>query len=172
DRIAADLGVSRVPVREGLAQLERDGLVQLPHYRGACVAAFDAHTIHEAFELYGLLSALTSWRAAQRSDPVVLESLSKLDDVLAECRDVDEFERVAREVRRVSNVAAGGPHLRALLRSFHGLVPAAARFAIVDAMDAERAALRTELEALRAGDPDRAAAATLEHIALTADNAI
>jgi DNA-binding GntR family transcriptional regulator len=172
DRIAADLGVSRVPVREGLAQLERDGLVRLPHYRGAFVAAFDAHTIREAFQLYGLLSALTSRRAARQADAAVLESLSKLDAVLAECRDVDEFERVAREFRRVINVATGGPHLRALLRSFNGLVPAAARFSIVDAMDAERTALRSELEALRAGDPDRAAAATLDHIALTADNAI
>jgi DNA-binding GntR family transcriptional regulator len=172
DQVAESLGVSRVPVREGLAQLERDGLVRLPHYRGAFVAAFDADTIREAFDLYGLLSALTNRRAAVRADAGMLETLSKLDDTLARCQDVDEFERVAREFRRVVNVAAAGPHLRALLRTFNGLVPVAARFSIAEAMDAERAALRREFEALRAGDPDAAAAAALDHLALTADNAI
>ena len=172
DEVARALGVSRVPVREGLAQLERDGLVRLPHYRGAYVAGFDADTIREAFDLYGLLSALTSRRAAGRADAGMLETLSKLDDTLARCADVDEFERVAREFRRVVNVAAAGPHLRALLRSFHGLVPVAARLSIVDAMDDERSALRREFESLRSGDPDAAARAALDHIALTADHAI
>lgn len=172
DGVAEALGVSRVPVREGLAQLERDGLVRLPHYRGAFVAAFDADTIREAFDLYGLLSALTSRRAATRADPEMLATLSKLDDVLAGCEDVNEFETVAREFRRVVNLAAAGPHLRALLRTFNGLVPAAARFSIEDALPLERAALRREFETLRSGDPDAAASAALEHLALTADNAI
>jgi DNA-binding GntR family transcriptional regulator len=172
DEVAQALGVSRVPVREGLAQLERDGLVRLPHYRGAFVAAFDADTIREAFDLYGLLSALTNRRAAVRADPGMLETLSKLDEVLAGCEDVAEFERVAREFRRVVNLAAAGNHLRALLRTFNGLVPAAARFSLTDALADERAALRREFEALRSGDPDAAAAAALEHLALTAGNAI
>jgi DNA-binding GntR family transcriptional regulator len=172
DEIAEALGVSRVPVREGLMHLERDGLVRLPHYRGAFVAAFDAATIREAFDLYGLLSALTSRRAAARGEPEVLETLSKLDESLSRSGDVDDFERLAREFRRVINVAAGGPHLRALLRSFGGLVPAAARFSIEDAMERERAALRHEYEAVASGDPDAAARATLEHILLTADNAV
>jgi DNA-binding GntR family transcriptional regulator len=172
DEVAQALGVSRVPVREGLAQLERDGLVQLPHYRGAFVTAFDADTIREAFDLYGLLSALTNRRAAVRADAGMLETLSKLDEVLAGCTDVDEFERVAREFRRVVNLAAAGPHLRALLRTFNGLVPAAARFSIEDALPAERSVLRREFEALRSGDPDAAAAAALAHLALPADNAV
>jgi DNA-binding GntR family transcriptional regulator len=172
DEVAGALGVSRVPVREGLMHLERDGLVSLPHYRGAFVAAFDTATIREAFELYGLLSALTCRRAAARGEPGVLETLAKLDESLAGCDDVDEFERLAREFRRVINVAAGGPHLRALLRSFSGLVPAAARFSIEDALPAERAALRAEYEAVASGDEDAAARATLEHIMLTADNAV
>ena len=172
DGIAAALGVSRVPVREGLMQLERDGLVRLPHYRGAFVAGFDADTVFEAFELYAMLSALTNRRAAAKADPAVLESLAKLDDALQRCEVVDEFEGLAREFRRVVNVSAAGNHLRALLRTFSGLVPAAARFAIEDALPAEREALRAEYEALRAGDPDAAAQAALDHINLTAANAV
>jgi len=136
----------------------------MPHYRGAFVAAFDAATIQEAFDLYGLLSALTSRRAAVLADVGMLETLAKLDEALATTSHVDEFEQQAREFRRAVNVAAAGPHLRALLRSFSGLVPAAARFAIVDAIDDERDALRAEFSALRSGDPDAAAAAITNHL--------
>jgi len=172
DRVAADLGVSRVPVREGLMHLERDGLIHMPHYRGAFVAEFDAGTVREAFELYGMLSALTSSRAAAAGDAGVIEELGKLTEALHRCTVVDEFEQLARQFRKVVNLTAAGPHLRALLRSFSGLVPAAARFSIVDAMDDERAALSREYDTLRAADPVAAAEAALAHVRMTAGNAI
>jgi DNA-binding GntR family transcriptional regulator len=172
DGIAQTLGVSRIPVREGLMHLERDGLVTMPHYRGAFVAPFGADTIREAFDMYGLLSAVTYRRVAAHPPVEVLESLTKLDEALASCTDVDEFERIAREMRRVVNVAGAGPSLRALLRGFAGLVPAAARFSIVEAMEDERAATHAEFKAVGARDPEAAATATLDHIAMTAANAI
>jgi DNA-binding GntR family transcriptional regulator len=172
DEVARELGVSRAPVREGLMQLERDGLVHLPHYRGAYVEAFDAGTVREAFELYGLLSAVTNRRVAAARDAGVLAELSTLDGALAGAGQVDEYERLAREFRRVVNVAAAGNHLRALLRSFSGLVPAAARFSIEDDLPGERAALHREFEALRDGDPAAAATAAVDHILLTAGNAV
>ncbi|WP_432995400.1 GntR family transcriptional regulator [Dactylosporangium sp. CA-233914] len=172
DAIAEELGVSRVPVREGLIQLERDGLVERAHYRRAFVAEFDDATVREAFELYGMLSALTNRRVARRRDPAVLEALAKLDEALSACDDPDEYESLAREFRRVVNVAGAGNHLRALLRTFSGLVPVAARFAIDDNLPDERAALHAEYEALRAGSPAAAGEAALSHLRVTAANAI
>ncbi len=172
DEIAATLGVSRVPVREALIQLERDGLVERAHYKRAFVAEFDGETVREAFELYGMLSALTNRRVAARRDPAVLEALAKLDERLADCDDPAEFESLARDFRRVVNVAGARNHLRALLRTFSGLVPVAARFSIDDALGAERAALHAEYTAILSGDPDAAGAAALAHLRLTADNAV
>jgi DNA-binding GntR family transcriptional regulator len=172
DAIAATLGVSRVPVREGLIQLERDGLVERAHYQRAHVGEFDEAAVREAFELYGMLSALTNRRVAARRDPEVLAALEQLDERLADCADPDEFESLAREFRRVVNVAGARNHLRALLRTFSGLVPAAARFSIDDALPAERAALHAEYAAIRSGDADAAGVAALAHLRLTADNAV
>jgi DNA-binding GntR family transcriptional regulator len=172
DDLAGKLGVSRTSVREGLVPLERDGLARVTHHRGVFVAPFDAGTIREAFDLYGLLSALASRRAVTRRPPELVTLLIDMDDVLASTTDVDEFEQAATRFRRTVCVAAGGPHLRALLRSFTGLVPAATRLSIVEAMAEERSALHAEFAALRDGDAETAAAAVLDHSALTADNAI
>jgi DNA-binding GntR family transcriptional regulator len=134
DALAETLGVSRVPIREALAQLERDGLVHMPHHRGAFIAAFDAATLREAFELYALLSGLTSSRVAAARDRAVIDQLAELHAAIARTRDVERFEELAGDFRRVINVAAGGPHLRALLRSFRGLVPAVSRLGMKEAM--------------------------------------
>jgi DNA-binding GntR family transcriptional regulator len=170
--LATSLGVGRVAVRNGLKHLERDGLVRVLHHRGAFVARFDAATIRDAFNLYGLISAMVFRRAAASPSPDMLERLGRLDETLGACAEVDEFDQLSRDFRRVVITAAAGPRLRALQATFTGLVPAAIRLSIVDAMAEERSALHAEFQAVRAGDPDAAVVATLDHVALTADNAI
>lgn len=172
DELAARLGVSRTSVREGLTPLERDGLVRVTHHRGVFVAPFDAGTVREAFDLYGLLSALAFRRAASRRPPELLEVLDELDDALASTTDVDEFEQAATRFRRTVTMAAAGPHLRALLRTFAGLIPAATRLSIVEAMAEERSALHAEYSALRDGAAQTVATVVLDHAVLTAENAI
>jgi DNA-binding GntR family transcriptional regulator len=164
DALAAELGVSRVPIREALAQLERDGIVSTPHHRGAFVAAFDAGTVREAFDLYALLSGLTTFRVSRHRDKAVIEALTKLNADIARARNLDRFEEPARDFRRVINLAAGGPHFRALMRTFRGLVPAAARFGMPEAMPREREYIAAELDAIRRGAATAAATAAIEHI--------
>lgn len=172
DGLAEVLGVSRVPIREALAQLERDGIVSIPHHRGAFVSAFDEATIREAFELYALLSGLTSGRVATRRDPEVVAALVRLNEEIAQTTDIDKFELLAGRFRRVINLAAGGPHLRALLRTFRGLVPAAARLGMTEAMEGERAFIADELAAIRRGSSTAAAKTAIEHIRYSGECAV
>ncbi|MEO8333912.1 MAG: GntR family transcriptional regulator [bacterium] len=51
DAIAEELGVSRIPVREALRQLESEGLVTLHPHRGAVVSTLSLEEITELFEL-------------------------------------------------------------------------------------------------------------------------
>lgn len=51
DAIAAELGVSRIPVREALRQLEAEGLVVFNPHRGAVVSTLSLDEITELFEL-------------------------------------------------------------------------------------------------------------------------
>jgi DNA-binding GntR family transcriptional regulator len=176
DQLATQLGVGRDSVREGLAPLERDGLVRVIHHRGIFVAPFDGDTIREAFDLYGVLAGRVFRAAAERvmahGSPELMTALAGQDEVLGACTDVDEFEAAAAEFLRLTLVAAAGPRLRSLLRSFGGLVPAATRLSIVEAMAEERSALHAQFVAVCAGNGEQAAAVAGDHAALTADNAI
>jgi DNA-binding GntR family transcriptional regulator len=51
DAIGAELGVSRIPVREALRQLEVEGLVTFNPHRGAVVSTLSLKQIRELFEL-------------------------------------------------------------------------------------------------------------------------
>jgi DNA-binding GntR family transcriptional regulator len=51
DAIADELGVSRIPVREALRQLEAEGLVTFNPHRGAVVTTLSLQEIAELFEL-------------------------------------------------------------------------------------------------------------------------
>jgi DNA-binding GntR family transcriptional regulator len=51
DAIAEELGVSRIPVREALRQLESEGLVTFHPHRGAVVSTLSLEEITELFEL-------------------------------------------------------------------------------------------------------------------------
>lgn len=51
DAIAEELGVSRIPVREALRQLESEGLITFSPHRGAVVPALSLEAIAEIFEL-------------------------------------------------------------------------------------------------------------------------
>ena len=51
DAIGAELGVSRIPVREALRQLEAEGLVTFNPHRGAVVSTLSLKQIRELFEL-------------------------------------------------------------------------------------------------------------------------
>jgi DNA-binding GntR family transcriptional regulator len=76
EQVAAELGVSRTPVREALHLLEREGLVRLVPRRGALVQGFTAADVRELYELRELLepaaAALATARASAEERQTVL----------------------------------------------------------------------------------------------------
>ncbi len=114
DRLSADLGVSRIPVREALQLLSAEGLVELQPRRGASVAAISAAVAREMVEVRALLEGLNARLAARRHEP----------DVVAELRDC---------LRR-GNAAAGSGTVEELVdlnSEFHDLLAKAGRNTIL-----------------------------------------
>ncbi len=172
DALAERLGVSRVPIREALISLEQDGLVDMPYHRGAFVAALDSTTIREAFELYGLLSGLTSGRVALSRDPALLAELELRARAVEDATDTRSFEAAAREFRRLINLSAAGPRLRGMLRSFNRLLPVASRLSAEPLLEDERQLVQAEMSAIRGQDPEAARVAAITHIRLLGEYAV
>ncbi len=75
DKLSAELGVSRVPVREALLGLAREGLVRLEPRRGASVAEVTPRIVDELVEVRALLEGLNARLAARRHDPEIVALL-------------------------------------------------------------------------------------------------
>ncbi len=73
--LSAELGVSRVPVREALLALSAQGLVRLEPRRGATVAEITPRIVAELVEVRALLEGLNAKLAAQRHDPEIIAQL-------------------------------------------------------------------------------------------------
>jgi DNA-binding GntR family transcriptional regulator len=163
DAIAAELGVSRIPVREALTELEREGLVSTEFYRGFRVSPLDAAVIHESFELYGLLASLAVRQVAEAADQAELGRLAAVGDAaLVSPVSNADFSRFSYVYRRELHTAGGSQRLRRLLAGFRASLSAAGHVIDAAGIAAVQKALRAEVRALRTGDPDRAARATFQ----------
>jgi DNA-binding GntR family transcriptional regulator len=72
--LAAQLGVSRTPVRQALHRLARDELVRFDPRRGFWVRAFTAHDVREMFDVRAALEALAVRLAAPHLRPADLHA--------------------------------------------------------------------------------------------------
>jgi DNA-binding GntR family transcriptional regulator len=78
--VAAELGLSRTPVREALRRLGSEGLVEHLPNRGARVRTWSADDLDEGYEVRALLEGLGARRAAARVTPEQLDRLGALAD--------------------------------------------------------------------------------------------
>jgi DNA-binding GntR family transcriptional regulator len=129
DEVCVELGVSRLPVREAMVILERDGIVSTKYHRGVYVEPFDAESILDDFEIFGLLSGVAVRRIAERQDPETIAALQKLIDELRAAKpdDHQQIYEIVQQIMTMEHRAGGSRRLRAELRSHTGFLPHAFR---------------------------------------------
>lgn len=84
DALAAEFGVSRIPVREALFQLEAEGLVRIEPHKGALVAGFALAEIDDVFDLRVLLEPRLLAASAPRLTAADFAEIERLDAAFAE----------------------------------------------------------------------------------------
>jgi DNA-binding GntR family transcriptional regulator len=159
DEVGRALDVSRIPVREALLILERDGIVSTRYHRGVYVEQFDAESILDDFEIVGVLSAIAVRRLADQPNPDAIAQLQELIDELRKVDpdDRDEIFRLVREILTVEHRAGGSRRLRAELRAFTGFLPAALQIRAGRSHKATVTAHARVVRAIVAGDGEKAA---------------
>jgi DNA-binding GntR family transcriptional regulator len=78
DGLAVQLGVSQIPIREALQQLEADGFVSMEPHIGPRVAAIEAEGIWEIFQLLEALEIISSRAACQQMTATDFEEMEQL----------------------------------------------------------------------------------------------
>ena len=89
--LARAIGVSRIPVRTALVQLESEGLVELHPHRGARVRTLTSAQINEIFRLRGLLESYALQRSMERMNPDRVAEVERLAERLDEQQEGSAF---------------------------------------------------------------------------------
>lgn len=93
--IAAQMNISRAPVREALRQLEDEGLIESIPYKGSFVSRITRRDILELYSLRGALEALAVKLAIARSDERDIVDLESLMAQMAEAADVADYQALS-----------------------------------------------------------------------------
>jgi DNA-binding GntR family transcriptional regulator len=161
DEIAGDLGMSRIPVREALIALERQGWVRTERHRGAFVTGLDPDAVRDHYELYGLIYGFAARRAIARNQDALSEALGTIVKQLpAAGDDPRRFGTLARGFHKAVVGASHSPRVDVALRSLSALVPGNFFELVPGSMNLERKALAKIQRAIKRGDGE---AATTEY---------
>lgn len=163
DAIAQTLGVSRIPVREALIALEREGWMTIIPHRGVFVNALDETAVRDHYELYGLFYGFAVRRAVERRGDELAERLAPLSRRIAAAEDAEELQELTSRFHRLVVESARSPRLHGMLRQMTGIVPGNL-FELVPGADAvERRGTAAIVRAIRKGD---VAEAEQEYVAM------
>ncbi|MBV8578683.1 MAG: GntR family transcriptional regulator, partial [Acetobacteraceae bacterium] len=108
--IAQRFGVSHMPVRKALLQLEGERLVRTEPNRGASVRSVDVEFVGNTYDVVIPLEALLARRAAGRMTNADLARLGEIETVLEEAAGRGDHDRVYELnsiFHRLINDAAG-----------------------------------------------------------------
>ena len=99
DELAAQLGVSQIPIREAMRQLEADGFVTIEPYVGATTTEINANFIFEVFALLESLEVICSRAAARLMTNAELEKMAELIDRMDD--SIDNPEQWSQENKQL-----------------------------------------------------------------------
>jgi DNA-binding GntR family transcriptional regulator len=80
DALAEEFGISRIPIREALLQLEATGLIKIMPHRGAVVSGLSVEEVEDIFTLRVQLEPELLILSAQRFSEADLEALHSLTE--------------------------------------------------------------------------------------------
>ena len=160
--IAAQLGVSRIPVRDALRHLAAEGLVTVSSNRRVVVTSMTLADIAEVFQMRAVLEGLAARIAAPRITPAVLNQLSSVANQLDHLSsNVDGWNAMHQKFHDLVCQQAGMPKLQEELTRLRSSVEPYLRVIISELGPAAKSGRNHKrvLAALRKRDGDLAESA-------------
>lgn len=177
-QLAEEFGVSRMPVREALRQLQSTGLIEVVPNRGAVVRVPAPWDVREAYEVRAELEALAASRAVSRITRSQIEELRAANRAMFESSTAaaeSPSDQSPGDHRRSNDVfhttimaVSGNARLTKTTNDINEAFPRSvtAQLVITDARHREENFREHEriLDALEAGDTQRAAEEMRRHV--------
>jgi DNA-binding GntR family transcriptional regulator len=167
--LAREFGVSRTPIRETLIQLSSSGLVDLRPRRGAVVTDVSPHQLCEMFEVMAELEAMCARLAARRITDDEQAELLAAHAACQRARDSassddyfahnETFHQIIYRAAHNAFLAEQAAQLQRRLRPFRRL-----QLRIRNRVGRSFSEHRGIVDAIVAGDGDRAAKLLREHV--------
>jgi DNA-binding GntR family transcriptional regulator len=165
DTIAGSLGVSRMPVRASLRQLENEGLVRIHPYRGATVSVLRPDEIAEIYELRILLESYLLKLAVQAMDD---ELVDRLEAIVKDLENAEELsERLDRRYQLYEQLYQRANRPRALAQ-VNNLRGAVGRYLLLQRVD-EQHSHEELINHLRKRDAKAATTWLVKHLQKVSD---
>lgn len=150
DDIAEAVGVSRIPVREAIIALQREGWLRVELHRGAFVNALDDRVIADHYELYGRYFAFAARRAIERASQPEFATLDRLASRAEAVKTPTAFLRANRAFLDALIESAHSHRLRVSLRSMVPVVTGNFFAVVPGATAVQKEGIAGVAEALRA----------------------
>lgn len=166
--LAVQLGVSEIPVREAIKQLEIEGLMQATPYMGVQVSRLSDEDMREIAEMREALEPYATRLAAQRISEEELQRLQEAVRAMEEAvaaGDADRYRDLNWRFHEIVYEAAGNRKLSTLIFSLWENVgrQQAVFKQVKGILDRSLPEHQAIYQALRLGDPDLAARAMAIH---------
>jgi DNA-binding GntR family transcriptional regulator len=123
DEIAEKLELSRLPIREAMIALEREGLIRTIPRRGSFVWEFRRQDILDQYEVYAIVSGLATERAAANLSEEELAELRRSVGEMTAAKEPDQREAANDQFHAIINRASRSPRLMWLLGLLASSVP-------------------------------------------------
>lgn len=175
EEIAVKLGLSRMPVREAIRQLDSEGLLTIRPNRGAIVTVLTPDDILELFEMRAALEGVAIRRAIELFDEDDFDELTLLLNRMNRAQsDVNQWIERHSEFHDYICRRSGRQRLFTEVQRLRIAVEPYLRIGLLQSHDPDTAAREHQEihDVLRAGDPDRAEVQMREHILTTAHELI
>jgi DNA-binding GntR family transcriptional regulator len=174
-QLAQDFGVSRTPVREAMAQLERDGFVRTVPRRGVYVVRKTRREVIELITAWAALESMAARLITENATDQDIAALRRMFTTFGGDRvraDLDEYSEVNIEFHQTIIRLSGNGVLNHLAENLFTHMRMIRRKTIVERDRAERS-IRDHMniiEALEARDTERAETLVRQHALGLADH--
>ncbi|HEX2544363.1 MAG TPA: GntR family transcriptional regulator [Ramlibacter sp.] len=122
EEIATELGVSRVPVREALFQLQAEGLLEMVPNKGMYVRTVSESDLRELFRLRWLIECDVLSEAVPLHTPATLNRVETVQAALDKAQAVADWIAGDREFHEALYAPAQRPESMAIVRRLRYLV--------------------------------------------------